>query len=141
MVNRTGLAAWCDWRPTPDEAHVCLSSDEASAPNLSSNEFEACAKRARVWSCRSSQRSGLLVGPLSAMPGDWTSIWMGGWAGKHLLAAHDRIVAYTGDAVDEDGEPIPYPPFHVHHLHIEHGPHAFPIASSFTPGCSNKTAT
>ena len=41
--------------------------------------------------------------------------------GSVLAPFEDKIVAYTGRVVDQDGLDICFPPLHVHHLHISIG--------------------
>jgi len=108
----------CVWEPWAS-ATVCLADREAESPNLdahSASPEEACLTRAHTHICRSTSSRALLVGPLTSTPGLWHSI---GVAYTGLLLAGDRVTAVTSDAVNAtSGEPVPYPPLHIHHIHV-----------------------
>ena len=59
----------------------------------------------------------LLAGPLKSWPGSWVSLIL-------LVPSfeeQDRIVGFTGDAVDGKEQPVPFPPLHMHHIHVASG--------------------
>lgn len=59
----------------------------------------------------------LLAGPFKCVPGSWVSLIL-------LVPGfeeHDQIVGFTGDAVDENEQPVPFPPLHMHHIHVAGG--------------------
>lgn len=116
------FATECAWRlSTP--ASVCIANNEKESTNFDTvvpNFERRCIRRAHVHVCSSSNATrALLVGPLVTRPGLWHSI---GVDYSAIVHAGDAIVAVTSDAVDAtSGKPIPYPPLHLHHIHISMG--------------------
>ena len=64
---------------------------------------------------------GFLMGPFETLPGDWITALVTEEMASVQLRAVDRVVEFTGDAVDESGRPLLYPPVHVHHVHVGRG--------------------
>jgi len=60
----------------------------------------------------------MAVGPFESRPGDWHSL---GIVYDELLQPSDRVVAFTADSVSAGGEPVGYPPLHMHHVHVMRG--------------------
>ena len=55
-------------------------------------------------------------------PGEWHSIVA---RYDELLQPSDRVIGVTSDAVDAStGHAVPYPPLHLHHIHIQRSPAA-----------------
>lgn len=71
-------------------------------------------KRLTAFTCDEPHQRGLIAGPLHTMPRQWSTVGMY----LDMLRDGDRVVAYVGDALDEYGSPIAYPPLHMHHIHI-----------------------
>lgn len=63
---------------------------------------------------------GFLAGPFVTGGGEW--VVLQDLFGSHepsLIPSGDHcFTSYTGDAVDASGAAIPYPPLHMHHIHL-----------------------
>ena len=59
----------------------------------------------------------LLAGPFKCWPGSWVATIL-------LVPEFERqakVIGFTGDAVDEKQQPLPFPPLHMHHIHVAGG--------------------
>ena len=113
--------AWSEWH-TP--AWVCRSFSEKTSHTFTVRDFRRlqglCRERARMYSCSSGTTRALVAGPFASRPKEWHAISLDY---SRLLTSTDRIVQFTSDAIDhESGVPVPYPPLHMHHIHITRGP-------------------
>ena len=104
-------------------AWVCRSFEKASH-TFTVRDFRRlqglCRERARMYSCSSGTTRALVAGPFASRPKEWHAISLDY---SRLLTSTDRIVQFTSDAIDhESGVPVPYPPLHMHHIHITRGP-------------------
>jgi hypothetical protein len=65
------------------------------------------------------------IGPFHSKPGDWHTGFSGedapGRIDFGLFEPGDRITAFVGHAVTDDGTPIGFPPLHIHHIHMRKG--------------------
>ena len=80
------------------------------------NCFNVTAHLASIFTCREPLERGILIGPLTSLPGQWNTLL----ADVTVLSPLEKVVAFVGQPVDVKGVPIGYPPLHVHHLHIRH---------------------
>ena len=115
----------CTWElSTP--ATVCVADREADSPNMDMygdssgpHPERACLSRAHAHVCTAGTTRALLIGPLTSLPGRWHSF--SAPYGSLIPSAH-RLTAVTCDAVnDTTGAALPYPPLHIHHIHIARG--------------------
>ncbi|KAL1510680.1 hypothetical protein AB1Y20_006976 [Prymnesium parvum] len=110
----------CRWRASRP-AWFCRSATEAGSPSFEAREALGpleCASRAATHLCAAPSTRTLLAGPFYSRPGEWHSL---GFSYDEMLAPSDRIVAYTADVVDSSGAALPYPPVHLHHIHVMRG--------------------
>ena len=63
----------------------------------------------------------LYLGPIVTLPEQWVSAYIPQRIYDTQLASIDRVIEFTGDGVDEDGAVLPFPPLHVHHIHVSRG--------------------
>lgn len=69
----------------------------------------------------SSAERGFLMGPFETLPGEWVSAWVTEEMAGTALGEADHVTEFTGDGVDADGLALPFPPLHVHHIHVARG--------------------
>ena len=81
-----------EWMPTEHESRVHVS----------------------VRTCHEPRTRGMVAGPFYTRPGEWISSIVD----FDLLGEGDRVTGYVGDAVDGTGRSLPYPPLHMHHIHV-----------------------
>lgn len=109
------------WKLTKQVTSVCQKQLELEMPRLtidnSSFLVQNCGLSVDLWQCDSETLKGVFLGPFTHNVGTWTSINLDL---NDYLAPEDRITQFTGDGVDDKGQPIPYPPLHMHHLHVTH---------------------
>ena len=115
----------CDWQLSSLPAHYCRDENEASSPTFEAHEIDApllCPETAYSQICSHGNIRALLVGPFYSAPGEWHSIVA---RYDELLQPSDRVIGVTSDAVDAStGHAVPYPPLHLHHIHIQRSPAA-----------------
>lgn len=114
------LASGCSWRPARP-AWYCRSATEASSRTFEGDPEAAawyCTDRAEAYACAEGTFRAIVAGPFVSRPGEWHSIALDY---SSLLGAADRVVAYVGDALDAGSRPVPFPPLHLHHLHVMRG--------------------
>ena len=115
----------CDWQLSSLPAHYCRNENEASSPTFEAHEIDApllCPETAYSQICSHGNIRALLVGPFYSAPGEWHSIVA---RYDELLQPSDRVIGVTSDAVDAStGHAVPYPPLHLHHIHIQRSPAA-----------------
>ena len=109
------------WRRGEDVTTVCQTLRESDLPKLTFNDSsfvnQECNMSVGLWSCESETVKGVIVGPFVHRAGTWTSLQL---PFKRFLAPDDRITQFTGDAIDAQGRVMPYPPLHLHHIHLTH---------------------
>lgn len=71
-------------------------------------------QRLTVFTCNEPHHRGMIAGPLRTVPRQWATVGIQ----FDVLGEGDRAVAYVGDAVDERGASLAYPPVHMHHIHV-----------------------
>jgi hypothetical protein len=112
--------AGCQWRPV-ETAWFCRSVTEAGSPAFEGRVQEGplkCAGRMHAHICTSATLRTLVAGPFFSRPGEWHSM---GSAYDQLLKPADRVVGYVADVVNSSGLAVPYPPIHLHHIHVMRG--------------------
>lgn len=80
-----------------------------------STQLEDSIFRRPVHTCIQDDLRAVVTGPFHSLPGQFTSISV------ELTSLFDKgsqITEYHGEAVSPTGEPIGYPPLHMHHIHI-----------------------
>eukprot|EP00965_Chrysotila_dentata_P234246 6200061-Pleurochrysis_carterae.AAC.3 len=118
-----GTSECSSWTRADNDAHFCLDVKESDSP-LSSFDPEglavSCGSRAEIHICRSqtSHVRTMIAGPFDSKPGAWVSIALDY---SSLLVAGDRVVSATADASGASGEPVPFPPLHMHQIHVMRG--------------------
>jgi len=77
-------------------------------------------QHARVTPLTGPNEVGYLAGPFNTSGQQWISVAdvFNSEEPSILPPEIDRITSYTGDAVDAAGVAVPYPPLHMHHIHI-----------------------
>ena len=125
-INDTAAAAaWayagppkiCMWTPsTRTAAWFCLTDGPSRTFELDEAELPAsCKRRAAVRTCASGRVRAMIAGPFYTRPGEWHTL---GLDYSELLEPNEHVVSFTSDAVERLGEPVAYPPLHLHHIHV-----------------------
>lgn len=64
---------------------------------------------------------GFVMGPFATQPGEWVSAYVTEEMVGIALSSVEHVIEFTGDGVDASGNALPFPPLHVHHIHILRG--------------------
>ena len=103
-MNGDGQTSW---------ANVCAHAGEELWP-LEPESAERCP-RVHINATDTPSLREVLVGPITTRAGTWATVWLP----FTLVRRGDRVVEFVGDAVSMlDGRTIPYPPLHLHHIHV-----------------------
>lgn len=106
----------CAWQRNLTAIGVyCEHTGEADGPKYADDIWRSPHPVPAVWVCDEKLVRGVIAGPFSSDPGHWTTV---GLDITSLLQSGDPITQYIGDAVFADGTSVPYPPLHMHHIHV-----------------------
>ena len=92
------------------DSYMITCSNEYMSPNTC---FQGEWGVTRI---RNSTHQGMIAGPIIGGHGQWHHFHI-----VEGVVEDGSYSQYVGHAVTQEGEEIPYPPFHVHHLHWYHG--------------------
>eukprot|EP00966_Prymnesium_polylepis_P331175 7386744-Prymnesium_polylepis.1 len=102
-------------------ANVCHRDDENATFATCGFDYQTSRfysdDGSHVFLCDHDNVRTMLIGPFSSHVQQWTSIV----APVTQLKRGDRIVSFSGDAVDAADAltPVGYPPLHMHHIHVQ----------------------
>ena len=97
------------WRPYPAELAVPADHGKSALNQGFSNTLSYAV-------CADPYLRAIRAGPIPATPSEYVGLYVN--IPSTLFEGGERIVKFTGRAVDKSGKPVGHPPLHVHHLHV-----------------------
>ena len=104
----------CDWQRNDSAIAIFFKHFGELAQ---ADEWETAVNtthRMTVHTCNQPHLRGMIAGPFRVLPREWVSLGMK----FDILGPDDPVISYTGDAVTAAGDPVEFPPLHLHHIHI-----------------------